>query len=1665
MFKRLTAFLLTAMLIFSSIPLTASAVGANVDINAGGGGNSGGGGNGSGGGFMSYDKTGYRFYLATEDGKRVSRVVDLIYTQGGGSSYWETTKLDNGQKLGSGEYACMSIAGTISAINASLASNPDTKGTRFSVPDYPIQWVGDHYIGKGINFRSWIMGGLDTTLGTGVDVDFSGGYELKPSKGQGFPPDKGSEPITSTDVYSTLEDIALNYIDTLYQFPHPEYNMSQYSAKAASGSTLQHLRNFINETAAQNSLTDKQMQVYRAAVLLVYDNVVLPAVEDYPVATESSYGWYSDDVKEVIENDSNNSVEIEGNAGGGSGIAGSGSSTVDSDGGSKDSEESLLGLPVAFAAEEANGQKLVDPMSIPLGNILALAYANGTKLLFDTTAYGIDLVKDSDGVYSMIETASANNLHLLVEPVFWLTPAHWSYNNDTFCSGHGVSFYGTPTNYARWAMEAYPSDKADGWDGYCGVYGTAVESNHKTAIGNALAQTMVLQTQFANMSAPTLKTGDKSYWPNSDLQNKNLGLAIHDYSLKIPSGTPTQHTWNGDPEPDEVPDPDDIPVEQGEPTEPGDPITPEQWYDPENNPLGDPTRSNTTRTIKIVKVYQFEDEYGNLYHEVTYHTDGNPGTIAIQNEPGYKVAEYFTSPDYYEWVDLAVGEDGKFIKNGDAYTRNDGTSSAITPDTPWSSFYNPSLIEIPTGKDPDLYYRNIQAELEGQEVNGMTAWDALFTDTTGGDVVDNITIGIAADPENKLDPKPKTYGDIVLYIRLVHKEEEPSTHTHDPDVPDEGPAPEPEDPDNPDNAQYLHYRIVKVYEKEDGNTGEIEHITTTTRYPTYPIIVIEDEPKYDVIEWKYGNPYEDVYESSEWDSPEISNVVPDNSGTEPTVVNITAKDDDEKEVTLYVRLRYSEKNKEEDVEKDYLTESQLTKLSGTNRKSEWSGYTFKTDIPALSPKTQQHTKSYTDSNGYSHTYTIKCSLSRTRDDQHVYEIFTYTGNSLETTTDTGNEFDGKLFNNGALSETVKFDEPAVGDGAWTQTIGSNGRSPMGLEYLTTLSRHKIGDTPTLAAYKKSNMDGSSYNRVSSVYPVGSTPQASRLANNHSGVSTNISYTFKHSSVDKNVNAICDYDGSHSKSDTAIYTWTPGASGSVGGGPTLTLSSPFKVQIYRGLKAKEAKDAPKEMNGYNVTHGSYTSKPNNGHLYVCEQGSDVQFYPYIKMSYQITMDGVTEYKNYKLEPYKSNARTVYMLSEYKSTILPTDTVEVSYNKSEGYNLNMTSQQWSVHSKATSSSLNEGGETDWHYKNQVLPGGALYQLDTSETNGWISTTTYSTLVADESRIWIDTADDEYTAASVYQNNHDYIEQLKESIDNLRVVQWVQPSVQGENAWSGAGATKVMLGGESLSNLTKAGHNAASTASTDSKYRLTDGTTDQKNGASEGDIDIISETYTTNIYKVFTDVNGNVYIGTLSLASSKKETTAAEIQSAVSKFEGLNGAMDVASKASSLGITATQIGTQQDSVDTIISKLKNNNPQMYALDQKTKLITNSIKSVERNTGDDTENGVWGKGGKWYNEAFDGIYVVEQTSTFSMGLAIPSKRVSVLDPNLCPSKTSTSDVYSTAFLSQFCLDSKSSLHRDEADGYVGEFKGTKVMIDDIAHLFYSRPFYIPNANVQDLT
>lgn len=73
----------------------------------------------------------------------------------------------------------------------------------------------------------------------------------------------------------------------------------------------------------------------------------------------------------------------------------------------------------------------------------------------------------------------------------------------------------------------------------------------------------------------------------------------------------------------------------------------------------------------------------------------------------------------------------------------------------------------------------------------------------------------------------------------------------------------------------------------------------------------------------------------------------------------------------------------------------------------------------------------------------------------------------------------------------------------------------------------------------------------------------------------------------------------------------------------------------------------------------------------------------------------------------------------------------------------------------------------------------------------------------------------------------------------------------------------------------------------------------------------------------------------------------------------------------------------------------------------------------------------------------------------------------NLCPAKSSTSNIFTNAHVSAFRLNDKSDSAKaaGKGSGYMGTFFGIDAFMPDVENMFYTRPFYIPNANVQDLT
>ena len=479
------------------------------------------------------------------------------------------------------------------------------------------------------------------------------------------------------------------------------------------------------------------------------------------------------------------------------------------------------------------------------------------------------------------------------------------------------------------------------------------------------------------------------------------------------------------------------------------------------------------------------------------------------------------------------------------------------------------------------------------------------------------------------------------------------------------------------------------------------------------------------------------------------------------------------------------------------------------------------------------------------------------------------------------------------------------------------------------------------------------------------------------------------------------------------------------------------------------------------------------LFATDGKSTIKSYPYIRMSYMTTSDdydntGWTEGKYSKLTLNSAEqseylkSRTVYVLSDKQSSILPTNSVEVGwYNEKQmnkGYGLQMVSAQWSTHARATDKS------EVWKQPNQVLPGGALYTLSTTGSETQVKAVTYSTLVDTNSRSWMTVGSSDYTVDSVVKENDNFIMELKDILENLRVVQWVNKDYKLDNAWGkSTGAVKIVNGGESLSNLGLTGK-----ASTDDKYRLFNPTPNNEKAASEGDIDIEREVYTTILYKAFTNTEGDVYVAQATLNTTNKQITNSQLNSLVDTLKNTCGTNKTVGSGTDITTKLIKIGSKADTLDQILEKLKDSAEYsaLYSLDLRTGLISNVVNAVTRNQGDDTLN-CWVEDEKWYNEAFDGIYVVQQVITYKVGLHIPGKRIAVLDPKLCPSSVGQAGLFTNAHISQFRLDSKSTSEyaKSESEGYVGTFFGMKVIIPEMENMYYTRPFYIPNANVQDLT
>ena len=1148
----------------------------------------------------------------------------------------------------------------------------------------------------------------------------------------------------------------------------------------------------------------------------------------------------------------------------------------------------------------------------------------------------------------------------------------------------------------------------------------------------------------------------------------------------------------------------------------------ENYPDPSNfeeHPAPDPTKDPPTKDVvppgspllhfRIVKTYEqeiFTDNTGTtkeIEHVITKTRIPTIPKIEIQDEiepGGYEVIEWKYGPEYF------AGPNGEDLGQ-------DITAPELPETTPWDTTVKceqPSTLIEQVPKDPER----------------------------SGD--DTATVHI----ENKEDPSQI----VTLYVRLRKKIQIPETSTFDePDHQPSGTPPavpphpsqdplEPKDPnfdpetdhvdeDNP----FFHYRIVKVYETilvtdEGEQPPESDGVFVT--YKTNPIVYVEDEAQssdpfdgsWHLKDWCVSDTYNNVPPPDLW-KPITDPLPKKQSGTGETKVDLIDKNDTEKEVTLYVHLvrKLKEGNP---IGAIIIQQSQISKTIHTNDShigGYFGNYTFQFYEGAFK---KNHTTYFNHCCvGGDHRYhSCRClghicaheMPGSDGDDKLDFAFDLMSGqDELEIKKGIHSDLDPKVYGKGgsafgALKDGNYLHYPKTLTSLSREdfTFPGDGNDGEGAEYVTILWRgtSKYKDIPTLALYKKNDITqvygadnytipdkllssaGSTANRKSnkkraSQYWVGDLKFTFGLEG-HGDRSDRLGIS---SCINIGGNQCIDYDPKYVGTyDQFTYDFEAGVA----------------IRFYAG-KQIGLQAAPFGSKSTTPILEDQIGKHKERNVIQCKQ--EIKFYPYIRMTYMLNKlkDAEDEEANTDAAGYVNDVRKdTYVLSEHESSVLPSDAVIVQWEKGRNdENLLLTSQQWSVHQKAVS------GSDGWQGKNQVLPGGAIYQLSTPKED-WVTVNliTYQTIVDDKARNEYLTASntltgDEYKVKKVAEDHLSFVNDAKEVLDNLKVVQWVNKNVGASTAWTNDFVAKPsngivkILDGIDLSSIDLSGLRGGSKThpNDDTKYYMRQQTQlsnyqevkklsewtktiDDAQGIKEqpfeGDLDVFNVRHKNTVYKLFTDTSGNVYLAKLEKIYSANDTamdsTETDIQNMVDAMRDLNG--DTLSTKTG-GATITKLCDKKVAGSAINGILTGDAKE---IDDATFFITNFVSALNRNKGTDY-TAEWVDGpteGKWYNDAFDGVYLARQQTTFNVGFAFSASRVSALDPALDPQNKGQSDLYTSAFLSQFCVDSQSeaAIAQGKVKNYIGTFKDVDITMPDMESMYISKKFYIPNANVQDL-
>jgi hypothetical protein len=1405
-------------------------------------------------------------------------------------------------------------------------------------------------------------------------------------------------------------------------------------------------------------------------------------------------------------------------------------------------------MDLAFGAEDKGNENLKPIYADEqFTNLFKLRWWGTNPLRF---LPGVEVKKYSDGDLDYIGTLAKYNAVLMMEPIFW---DYLNKKGNTERSN--FVFYGTPYNLGLVMQEQTSTggfNDGNGKGGNIGVY------TNKNVPWLMYTETDLEVGGFTIRAGSSCNPN--SWLTNDQLADKTMGHSLHWYKFSVASGEPEIPTYDfydkdPNPEPHPAPDPDPergpIPKVDDENPIKTRTVNIVKTYQIERidgtiEHVKTIARRHTPQTIKILN----EPFYKAVewFTSPTYYFEPETGEGDLEDIESELENLINNSPEAYFKNTI---DPNPVIPDTEWDTMKNGVPNT---DSALKTYEESELISVKENVFPPAIKIAEACNCEEKDTSDGEH-GKHFHDTT---LYVRLIMKEKIPETSTFDEPDNPPTGTPPYVP-PHSSEDPKQPPEDITDPETDPALDPYSHHR--IVKVYETKTIKSDGSEQWTTDYVGTTYPTNPIVYIEDEKQADGPGGINLSWKLTNwVYGDEFNGVKWNKTdyevEASRINPEDTSWEPVIAGVSAKksgttvakvdltegletkSNPDEVVTLYVRLVRT--LKEDRIPGQIIIQqSQISKTIHTNDSNiggMFANYRFAmtVDFPPTHTthfyhgccQKKGHWESDGDDGSYwvwdhncgkCHGHTCNMHMPGPNTDPDVNFIFDQTTDQdqLEIKLGVHNKTNPMVYGKGGSSgvsrgEAIQYPEKIKSLDAEPNIYRytCDGNDSNGAEYVTILWRgtSKYKDIPTLAKFKQNDITkryGSENYEVPDAMLSSVGSKANKISNRKRASTYwigDLEFSFGlRGDSDITGNSACDdiqgeYDTKcvhkdfrdyYPIEDTKFVWGTPGVD---------DFKAGVAIRFYAG-KIKGLQAAP--FGGKTNTPLLEQNRGTHKELNVIQCKQQINFYPYIRMTYMVNSlkDAEKEEENTDTNGYKQDVRKdTYVLSEYESKVLPADAVILQWKK-KGVeeNLLLTSQQWSVHQKAVN------GSAVWNGKNQVLPGGAIYQLSTPE-GGWVTMnlTTYQTVIDQKARneyLSTNLTGDEYTEAKVAQDHLDFINDAKEVLDNLKVVQWVNKNVGADTAWTkdfkakpSEGIVKILDGIEiSGIDLTGLRGGSKTTPNDDQKYYMRQQTqlSDYQNSklsewtktidssqaieekSYEGDLDVFNMRHKTTVFKLFTDTSGNVYLAQMEKEypanNTGMDSNEQDIKSILASMKDLNA--DTYAMGQTGGATVMKLCDKKVSGTIINSRLSGDAKD---IDDATKFITNFVSALTRNTGDDP-TAEWVDGPdetRWYNEAFDGAYLVRQSATFDVGFAFSSTRTSALDPALCPQNKGQSDLYTKAFLSQFCTDSQSdaAIAQGKKQNYLGTFKDTDITLPDMESMYVSKKFYVPNANVQDL-